>query len=104
MDQIKTDGRDIDSAVALLSGESSDQLTTAHAAAPAQAEPWPAVPGAPQPGVTYYGRPLLKESVWSIDIPLYYFAGGAAGAAMTLGAAIQIVTPRARRELRQVSK
>lgn len=39
--------------------------------------------------VTYYDRPLLKEPVWEIDIPIYYFLGGAAGAAMVLGAAAQ---------------
>lgn len=39
---------------------------------------------------TYYDRPLLKQSVWSIDIPLYYFTGGAAGAALALGAAAQL--------------
>ena len=39
---------------------------------------------------TYYDRPLLKESVWGIDIPLYYFTGGAAGAALALGAAVQL--------------
>jgi hypothetical protein len=104
MDQIKTDGRDIDSAVALLSGEASEQVTTAHTPAPAKAEPWPAVPGAPQPDVTYYGRPLLKQSVWSIDIPLYYFAGGAAGAALVLGAAMQAGGRASNsRELRELS-
>ncbi len=39
--------------------------------------------------VTYYDRPLLKEPVWEIDIPIYYFLGGAAGAALVLGAAAQ---------------
>ena len=39
--------------------------------------------------VTYYDRPLLKEPVWKIDIPIYYFLGGAAGAALVLGAAAQ---------------
>ena len=39
---------------------------------------------------TYYDRPLLKQSVWSADIPLYYFTGGAAGAALALGAAVQL--------------
>lgn len=39
--------------------------------------------------VTYYDRPLLKEPVWEIDIPIYYFLGGAAGAALMLGAAAQ---------------
>ena len=40
--------------------------------------------------VTYYDRPLLKEPVWKIDIPIYYFLGGAAGAALVLGAAAQV--------------
>lgn len=39
---------------------------------------------------TYYDQPLLKKSVWSLDIPLYYFTGGAAGAALALGAAVQL--------------
>ena len=39
--------------------------------------------------VTYYDRPLLKEPVWTLDIPVYYFLGGAAGAALMLGAAAQ---------------
>lgn len=38
----------------------------------------------------YYDRPLLKEPVWEIDIPLYYWLGGAAGAALLLGAAAQL--------------
>lgn len=38
---------------------------------------------------TYYDRPLLKKSVWSVDIPLYHFTGGTAGAALALGAAAQ---------------
>ena len=29
----------------------------------------------------YYGAPLLKEKQWQREIPLYFFAGGAAGAA-----------------------
>lgn len=38
----------------------------------------------------YYGLPLLKAPVWEIDIPVYYFLGGAAGAALLLGAAAQL--------------
>src|SRR5579871_1571195 len=52
---------------------------------------------------TYYDQPLLKESVWSIDIPIYYFLGGGAGAALVLGAALQLAPRRLRRELRQLS-
>jgi hypothetical protein len=30
---------------------------------------------------SYYGRPILKEPVWTWEIPLYFFCGGMAGAA-----------------------
>jgi hypothetical protein len=30
---------------------------------------------------SYYGRPILKEPVWTWEIPLYFFFGGMAGAA-----------------------
>jgi len=40
--------------------------------------------GAPFPKATaetgYYGVPLLKEPQWKPEVPLYFFAGGAAGA------------------------
>ena len=35
----------------------------------------------------YYGRPLLKEPTWTWEVPLYFFVGGAAGAAAVVGAA-----------------
>ena len=34
----------------------------------------------------YYQIPLLKEPPWKWDIPLYFFVGGAAGAAAVIGA------------------
>lgn len=34
---------------------------------------------------TYYGRPVIKEPVWSWEIPWYFFAGGLAGASSGLG-------------------
>lgn len=34
----------------------------------------------------YYGIPLLKEPPWTWEIPLYFFVGGAAGAAAVIGA------------------
>ena len=34
----------------------------------------------------YYGIPLLKEPSWTWEIPLYFFVGGAAGAAAVVGA------------------
>ena len=33
----------------------------------------------------YYGRPIIKEPVWTPEIPWYFFAGGLAGASAGLG-------------------
>jgi hypothetical protein len=82
LDPVRSDGRDLDAGIAELSGEAADQRAVA----------------AP----TYYGVRMLKPPVWSLDIPLYYFVGGAAGAALTLGAAIQLVSHE--RDLRRLSK
>ena len=38
---------------------------------------------------TYEDLPLLKKPVWTWEVPAYFFAGGAAGAAAVLGAAAQ---------------
>ncbi|PYQ34327.1 MAG: formate dehydrogenase [Acidobacteria bacterium] len=49
--------------------------------------------GSPFPQATaetgYYGLPLLKPPVWTWEVPLYFFVGGAAGAAAVVGAAAQ---------------
>ncbi len=37
------------------------------------------------PTRSYYGRPILKEPVWTWEIPAYFFTGGLAGASATLG-------------------
>jgi hypothetical protein len=46
--------------------------------------------GAPFPRASaetgYYGIPLLKEPQWTKEVPLYFFVGGAAGAAAVMGA------------------
>jgi hypothetical protein len=34
---------------------------------------------------SYYGRPILKEPVWTWEIPAYFFTGGLAGASAVLG-------------------
>lgn len=51
----------------------------------------PTLPGiAKRPGVDilpasadvgYYGKPTLKTPAWTVEVPLYFFVGGAAGAA-----------------------
>ncbi|OLB20088.1 MAG: hypothetical protein AUH15_12645 [Acidobacteriales bacterium 13_2_20CM_55_8] len=38
------------------------------------------------PETGYYGIPLLKEPAWTWEVPLYFFVGGAAGAAAVVGA------------------
>lgn len=51
-------------------------------------------PNAPMPVADeragYYGVPLLKKPVWTWEVPLYFFVGGAAGAAAMLGVAAQL--------------
>ena len=46
--------------------------------------------GAPFPKASpetgYYGIPLLKQPPWTWEVPLYFFVGGAAGAAAVVGA------------------
>lgn len=39
---------------------------------------------------SYYDLPLLKPPVWTWEVPLYFFIGGAAGAASVLGFAAQM--------------
>lgn len=34
----------------------------------------------------YYGLPLLKKPVWTWEVPIYFFVGGAAGAAAVIAA------------------
>jgi hypothetical protein len=50
----------------------------------------PRAAGAPFPQASpengYYQIPLLKEPPWTWEIPLYFFVGGAAGAAAVVGA------------------
>jgi formate-dependent nitrite reductase membrane component NrfD len=38
------------------------------------------------PETGYYGIPLLKPPQWKMEVPLYFFVGGAAGAAGVIGA------------------
>jgi len=48
-------------------------------------------PMVPEAGfASYYGRPVLKETVWGPDIPAYLFLGGLAGCSSALAAAAQL--------------
>jgi formate-dependent nitrite reductase membrane component NrfD len=76
------DGRHIDASLGVLEGEAAAQV----AQQSQRTEPGPTG----ETGVSYYGRPVLKEPVWIWSIPAYFFVGGVAGAAMTLGMAAQL--------------
>jgi hypothetical protein len=48
-------------------------------------------PGSPFPEPpSYYGLPIVKPPVWTWEIPLYFFAGGAAGASSVLALTAQL--------------
>jgi hypothetical protein len=59
----------------------------------------PRIPAAAPPGETmvgtteprsYYGQPVLKEPVWTAEVPWYMFAGGLAGASAPLALAARL--------------
>src|SRR5690348_9739185 len=39
---------------------------------------------------SYYGRPVVKDTVWGLDVPGYLFFGGLAGASSALAAGAQL--------------
>ncbi|HRW04890.1 MAG TPA: polysulfide reductase NrfD [Caldilineaceae bacterium] len=84
-------GRNIDLSLAGLMGEGAQQQhenARDHPQRSAQ-ERWEAPATAAQTehdGPTYYDRPVVKEPVWIWTVPLYFYVGGAAGAAAVLGA------------------
>jgi hypothetical protein len=48
-----------------------------------QGSPFPETP-------SYYGLPILKPPVWTWEVPLYFFAGGAAGASSVIALTAQL--------------
>ena len=40
---------------------------------------------------SYYGRPVIKEPVWTWEIPFYFFTGGLTGASGVLGPVAELV-------------
>jgi hypothetical protein len=47
--------------------------------------------GAARETTTYYDLPAVKEPVWTWEVPAYFYVGGAAGAAATIGAVLQLL-------------
>src|SRR5579875_2312487 len=92
VEPVRTDGRDIDTDVAVLSGEAANQEASGSSDEHIRsiAQTWQQLPEPRRSDPTYYDRPLLKESVWTWAIPTYYFVGGLSGAALVLGAAAQL--------------
>jgi formate-dependent nitrite reductase membrane component NrfD len=89
---VKSDRRDIDTALGVLDGEAAQQKirgSDEHFDKVAK-KPWPLVPSVVESDATYYDRPVLKEAVWIWAVPLYFYVGGLSGASMVLGAAAQI--------------
>jgi formate-dependent nitrite reductase membrane component NrfD len=39
---------------------------------------------------SYYGRPIVKEPVWTWEVPTYFFTGGLAGASAVLSSAARL--------------
>ena len=79
-------GRFIADDLGILMGEGSHQRTgkKARASLPVPTDVLPEEP-------TYYGQPMLKPPVWVWSVPVYFYVGGTAGAALTLAAAAQSV-------------
>ena len=87
--------RGIDADIAKLQGEAAQQHVGDGRRVPEQGgtpfDVWRSDPAAGDQGATYYDRPAIKEPVWIWAVPAYFYVGGAAGAAATLGAAAQSV-------------
>lgn len=85
------DGRNIDPKLGTLSGEGAQQRVEQPDPHPErQPEVWtrrPVESAGDEP--TYYDRPVLRQPVWIWAVPAYFYVGGVAGAAATLGAAVQ---------------
>lgn len=93
-DPNRGDGRNVDPELGLLAGEAAQQAVPSERAGTGGAEPfdvWTGIPSAAgtRDDVTYYERPVLKEPTWIWAVPVYFWVGGAAGAAAVLGAAAQ---------------
>ncbi len=86
-----THGRFIDERIGSLAGEAAEQvpgITLEHALV-RPSERLPTSYYTDPEGPTYYGQPVLQKPVWIWTVPVYFYTGGTAGAALTLAAAVQ---------------
>lgn len=67
----------------------------------------PAATGLPEISAAtgYYGLPVIKEPSWSWEIPLYFFIGGAAGAAGVIAGVARLTgdSPKLVRDARRIA-
>jgi len=86
---VPLDGRNIDQHLGALRGEGALQrIGQIDEARPFERRPWRREATADED--SYYGLPLLKESVWKWPVPTYFYVGGLAGASAALGAAASL--------------
>lgn len=87
-------GRHIDPQLGRLEGEGAQQIATRPADEPIASEvraKTPTIDARRDGDTTYYELPALKEPVWIWSVPAYFYVGGAAGAAATLGMIAQVI-------------
>jgi hypothetical protein len=86
------DGRNIDGQTGLLLGEGAEQKPLASREnIQLQSQVFPRVPSYQDfKSPSYYNVPVLKQPVWIGTIAAYFYAGGVAGMAATLGSAAQL--------------
>lgn len=100
-DPVPTDGRDVSTAIAEINAEASglEAEGSPDKHIEEKAATWRRLPEPDRADPTYYGRPMLNQSVWSWAIPAYYFTGGLAGSALVLAAAAQLHRARVHQRL-----
>jgi formate-dependent nitrite reductase membrane component NrfD len=90
-------GRNIDPERGLLEGEAAGQAVPEDRTSTEGSQSY-AVWERPSSGdgrdPTYYDRPVLKQPTWIWAVPVYFYLGGAAGAAAVLGTAAQAADRR----------
>lgn len=95
------DGRNVDPAAGILSGEGATmEVDAPEIAYPLERQLVEEVPSHFAGwGPTYYEQPAIKAPVWIWTIPTYFWVGGATGGTLVIGAAADLVAPGRHRAL-----
>jgi formate-dependent nitrite reductase membrane component NrfD len=89
------DGRNVGPDLGVLSGEGAAQRIRS----PDAAHPVPAARARDEEGPSYFGLPVLKQPVWTWEVPAYFTIGGLAGSCAVLGASAAVMGGRSARLL-----